>query len=151
MSISPQQENPTILPARLHLTAHQWDAMRQHVESTSPEEACGLVAGGMQRDDYRATAILPVTNILHSPTRYQMAPQEQLRAFEEIESQGLEVVAIFHSHPQGPDEPSPTDIAEAYYPQAVYLIWSKRTGEWRCRGFSIFRGLVKPVVLQIDG
>jgi proteasome lid subunit RPN8/RPN11 len=47
-----------------------------------------------------------------------------------MEAQGLEMVGIYHSHPHGPDSPSPTDIAEAYYPDAVYLIWFRQDGEW---------------------
>ena len=94
----------------------------------------------------------PVTNILHSPVRYRMDPQEQLRAFQEIDEAGLELLAIYHSHPNGPEEPSPTDIAEAYYPEVVYLIWSLASGNWQCRGFKIKKGVITETPLSIlDG
>jgi proteasome lid subunit RPN8/RPN11 len=42
----------------------------------------------------------------------------------DFEDAGLELVAIYHSHPQGPEGPSETDIERAGYPQAVYIICS---------------------------
>jgi proteasome lid subunit RPN8/RPN11 len=66
-----------------------------------------------------------------------MHPEEQLNAFLHFEAQGWELVGIYHSHPQGPDSPSAADLAEAYYPESVYLIWSHHQGSWRCRGFQI--------------
>jgi proteasome lid subunit RPN8/RPN11 len=122
--------------------------MRDQVNHHLPAEACGLLAG---LNDL-ATQIYPVTNILHSPVRYRMDPKEQLQAFQDIDDAGLELLAIYHSHPDGPDKPSPVDIAEAYYPQSVYLIWSLATGDWRCRGFKIEKGIASEIPLSIlDG
>ncbi len=42
----------------------------------------------------------------------------------DFEDAGLELVAIYHSHPRGPETPSPSDIAHAFYPDSVYLIVS---------------------------
>lgn len=125
-----------------------WQQMRDDVNHHLPAEACGLLAGLNDR----VSQLYPVTNILHSQVRYQMDPQEQLRAFQDIDDAGLELLGIYHSHPNGPDKPSPTDIAEAYYPQAVYLIWSLKTGIWRCHGYKIQKGVVKETPLSIlDG
>jgi proteasome lid subunit RPN8/RPN11 len=122
-----------------------WEQMRVDVARHAPEEACGILAGGGRE----VLAVYPITNQLHSPVRYLMEPHEQLKAFQLIEAQGWELLAIYHSHPHGPEEPSPTDIAEAYYPEAVYLIWSRSQAGWRCRGFRIEGALVRPVELQI--
>ncbi|MEN4042557.1 MAG: Mov34/MPN/PAD-1 family protein, partial [Anaerolineaceae bacterium] len=50
---------------------------------------------------------------------------------------GLTVLAIFHSHPAGPDFPSETDLAEFTYLDTITLIFSKRTGAWQARGYQI--------------
>jgi proteasome lid subunit RPN8/RPN11 len=121
--------------------------MRDDVAEHAPEEACGVLAG-RGRD---VLAIIPITNQLHSPVRYLMEPHEQLKAFQLIEAQGWELLAIYHSHPQGPEGPSPTDIAEAYYPEAVYLIWSRFYEGWRCRGFTINEQRVRPVEVYLTG
>jgi len=78
--------------------------------------------------------------------RSTVVPREkQLAVFHQVEEQDWQLLAIYHSHLQGPEQPSPTDIAEAYYPELVNLIWSNITGAWICRGFSIQKGRVNPV------
>jgi proteasome lid subunit RPN8/RPN11 len=125
----------------LRIPAPLWDAMQADVQARSPEEACGLVAGsGSQPQN-----VIPIANILHSPVRYRMDPQAQIDAFLALENQGQELLAIYHSHPAGPETPSPTDIAEAYYPDSLYLIWSPAAAGWRCRGFQIVRGAVTEI------
>ena len=130
---------------QLFIPALQWEQMRIEIEQHAPQEACGLLAGS----ENQVIMVLPVTNALHSPVRYRMAAREQLDAFERIDHAGLELVGIYHSHPNGPDGPSATDIAEAFYPEAVYLIWSGQDGVWSCRAFRIHSGQVQEVNLSV--
>jgi len=136
-------------PASIQISQADLQQMRYAVASLSPEEACGLLAGENTAGDCRVRRVIPVVNELHSPTRYRMAAQEQINAFNQIEAQGLHLVGIYHSHPTGPPEPSPTDSSEAFYPEAVYLIWFAAAGEWHCRAFSILDGLVRPVKMFV--
>jgi proteasome lid subunit RPN8/RPN11 len=108
------------------------DAMRQAMEAGLPEEACGLLFG-RGRTVERAASI---ENELHSPLRFRLEPRAQLRAMQSAEDDGLELLGIFHSHPKGPAHPSASDMQEAAYPQASYLIWSKTdSGGWQCNLF----------------
>jgi proteasome lid subunit RPN8/RPN11 len=70
-------------------------------------------------------------------TRYVIDPREQLKAFRTIEAAGEELVAIYHSHPVSQPYPSPTDRAEAHYPDAFYILVSLRTGKPEVRAFRI--------------
>ena len=126
---------------KLFLHEEHWDLMQADILSRNIEEACGIVAGV----DGTSCAVFPVTNVLHSPVRYLMDPEEQLQVFHQIEVQDWQLLGIYHSHFQGPEGPSPIDIAEAYYPEAVNLIWSHTSGEWICRGFMIEGGQVTQV------
>lgn len=130
----------------LRLTNEQWKLMLADVDERLPQEACGLVAG----QKGTATLVIPMTNELHSPVRYRINPIEQLNAFVKMEQEGLDLLAIYHSHPLGPDYPSATDVDEAYYPEALYLIWSYREGEWKCRAFWIQDATVRPARLSIE-
>jgi proteasome lid subunit RPN8/RPN11 len=64
------------------------------------------------------------TNVARSETRYRIAPREHidlrraLRAF----SPPLDIVGVYHSHPHGRPVPSSTDVAEAAYPEWIYVI-----------------------------
>lgn len=97
--------------------------MLDHLQGCYPLEGCGLLAGDEQG---RVTAVYPIDNILQSPTTYEMDPQQQLEAMLALEAAGWHLLAIYHSHPQGPEHPSITDIALAYYPEALHIIVSLR-------------------------
>lgn len=119
-------------------------AMQRHINYQAPLEACGLLGG----KDNRVELVLPVRNAAESPVRFKMDPRAQLRAMEQIEAEGMEILAIFHSHPKGPSVPSPTDIEEAAYP-VVNIIWSKAGRRWQARGFWIEAGQVTETPLTI--
>lgn len=110
-----------------------------------PNEACGLVAG----TDGEATKLFRMTNAERSPVIFRMEPSEQLKVFREIEADGLDLVAIYHSHTRSPAYPSSTDVSLAYYPEAVYLIVSLRDLDApELRGFRIRDGKVDEVELD---
>jgi proteasome lid subunit RPN8/RPN11 len=115
------------------LAPDHMDQMQAHVSHESPLEACGLIGG----INGRSLEVFPVDNILQSPFRFQIDPQEQLRLFNILEDRRWDLLAMYHSHPKGPDTPSDTDISEASYPDAVNLIWSKQYSIWRCNAFII--------------
>jgi proteasome lid subunit RPN8/RPN11 len=128
----------------LTLSKTQWQEMLNYVQQHAPLESCGLLAG----NDDRVEKVIFVRNQAQSPTRFVMDPYEQLQAFDWIDSNKLDLLGIFHSHPAGPEGASPTDIAEAAY-EVVYLIWSRNQNSWQVRGFWIERGHASEVPLQI--
>lgn len=100
--------------------------MLDHLRSCYPQEGCGLLAGDAAG---RVTAVYPIHNSLQSPTAYQMDPRQQIQAMLAIEARGWQLLAIYHSHPTGPERPSATDIAQAFYPEALTLIVSLQNWE----------------------
>ena len=124
-----------MIPYALILTQTHIEEMIRHARTQAPLEACGLLAGR----DARVESVLLVANADQSPARFRMDPYEQLRAFDWIDTRGLDLVGIFHSHPSGPEAVSPTDIAEAAY-EVVHVILSQHEGKWRARGFWIEAG-----------
>ena len=127
----------------LILTTTHWQAMRRHVSRRAPLEACGLLAGKNEL----AECTLGVHNAERSPVRFRMDPLAQWRAFQHIEASGLDLIGIYHSHPNGPDRPSPMDIAENMYPVAQ-IIWFRKDGKWGARGFWIESGTAVEIILE---
>jgi len=121
-----------------------WQEMLNYVDSHIPLEACGLLAG----TDNLVKKVIGVRNQAQSPVRFVMDPYEQLKAFDWIESNGLDLLGIFHSHPAGPETASATDIVEAAY-EVIHLIWSRMEDRWQARGFWIENGEAREVTLRI--
>lgn len=104
----------------LELSRDQAKALIKHAEEEAPNECCGLLAGR----NGRVERVYPGTNVDHSPYTYLMNPKEQLAAFKDMEVAGLELVGIYHSHTHTAAYPSRTDVAKAFYPDALYVIVS---------------------------
>ena len=98
--------------------------MINHLRSVAPLEGVGLLAGIDEEGWVRGTRFFAGTNIDASTTRYTMDPAEVLAAFRDIDARGWRLGAIVHSHPATPAAPSPTDLREAHYPDALLLIVS---------------------------
>ncbi len=105
-----------------------------------PEEICGIFGGEYDpapdgRSRVRSQYL--TENVAETPrTRYRIDPEAQLEIFEELESDGEEIVGFYHSHPRGPSRPSETDEAQATWPDRSYLIVSLEplaVGSWRWR------------------
>jgi proteasome lid subunit RPN8/RPN11 len=134
-------------PSFLQLSPQLWGYMVADVSARAPLEACGLLAG----KGNTCLAVYPLTNILQSTTRFQIDPQEQFHTFQLIEENGWELLAIYHSHPRGPATLSASDIAEAFYPQAIYLVWYPDEGTWNCRGFRVQRQSIEEISILVNG
>lgn len=130
----------------LMLSETQLEQMRAHVRVAAPEEACGILAG----QSGRVTRVIPVTNSLRSPLRYRMDAREQIDALFWLEDQGQDLLGIYHSHPAGPQIPSPTDINEFAYPPALTVIWYPDGDQWRARAFAITDGTAREVEIYVD-
>ncbi len=76
----------------------------------------------------------------------------------EIEREGLELLGIYHSHPQSPAIPSRTDIERAFfpgtreenYPGSVYLIVGMASDEPEIRGYLIRADGVEEITVRIE-
>lgn len=94
--------------------------MLQHAYDSLPYEACGIISG--KKD--KAVKFYPARNELKSQSRYNINPDDLYRIIMDIEEKGLDIWGIFHSHPASPAYPSDTDLNQAFYPDAYYLIAS---------------------------
>jgi proteasome lid subunit RPN8/RPN11 len=117
------------------------EALRQelieHAREGDPDEVCGMLGGR----DNRVELVRRVRNIADEvsaerevfrdrhtavPTsgrravHYYMDSLDQLKAYGEIDDQGLDVIAYYHSHTHTEARPSPTDVRLA---QDLSVLW----------------------------
>lgn len=104
----------------LQISQAHLETMLAQLQTAYPLEACGLLAG----QEGEVQKLYPVENRLASAYAYEMDPSQQLAAMIDLEERGWELLAIYHSHPHGPETPSATDIARSFYPEAAQVIVS---------------------------
>jgi [CysO sulfur-carrier protein]-S-L-cysteine hydrolase len=131
------------------LTRSQIDQLVAQARRDVPNETCGLIGG---KDD-RALQIYPLRNVDDDPRiRYLAEPLELLHAIRDVEeAHDWQVLAIYHSHPATRAYPSPTDVARAFYPDAVYILISLMNPELaQVRGFQIKEEKISEITLQVE-
>lgn len=120
-----------------------------HLAQLSPNtEVCGLVGANSEG---LPVSCYPVANCAETPDkRFLLEPSQQIAAMQQMRDKQESLFAIYHSHPNAPAEPSPTDIAQASYPDALHLIISLNTkGVLEMRGFKISDGRVEEYPLRL--
>jgi desampylase len=113
--IAPAPEHITVVVASRVLSA-----IVEHARRAAPNECCGLLIGTADRIDDS----VPTTNLAYSPSRFTVDPREHLALAKRLRGSGRDIVGAYHSHPRSPAVPSPTDVAEAYYPDFIHMIAS---------------------------
>jgi proteasome lid subunit RPN8/RPN11 len=120
------------------------DALVAHAREEAPNECCGYLRGR----DGAVEKVVRAENARSSPYGYEL-DHRSLFAVNELDEQGYEV-AIYHSHPRSPAEPSQTDINLAHYPHWTYVIVSL-AGEPAVRAWRIADGRVEEEEVVLDG
>jgi proteasome lid subunit RPN8/RPN11 len=90
---------------------------------------------------------VPTRNLSSDPSRFRVDPQEHINTNRRLRGTPRAVIGAYHSHPHGPAVPSRRDLAEAYYPEFVWLIVSLAEGEPHYRAYRIERGEPREVKL----
>jgi [CysO sulfur-carrier protein]-S-L-cysteine hydrolase len=111
-----------------------------------PNECCGVIAASRGLP----VKVYPMANADASPVTYRLDGREHLRVFDDIENQGWDLWAIYHSHTHSEAYPSETDIRLAFYPEARYILLSLSDRENPViRSFSIVDGEVAEEELTV--
>lgn len=121
--------------------------MMEHARREPAKECCGLLAG---RDGV-ITHVFPAVNVAADPAKgYEIAPKGIVAMIREFRERKLEFLGIYHSHPNGKNEPSARDIELAYYSEAIYFIVSPMADAPKpVRAFSIRDGGVTELDIEV--
>lgn len=114
----------------LRLTPDLMKEIHAHGEAAYPEEGAGLLLGKTDGDHKLATAVLKLANTREDSARHNrflLTPQDYLRGEQEAARLGLDVIGVFHSHPDHPNRPSEFD-REWAMPWFSYIITTIQEG-----------------------
>ena len=115
----------------LMLEAALYRQITAHLCAAYPKEAAGLLLGTATGASWDASRMLPLTNkFAHAEQyhRYLITAEDMLEGEDHAATFGLDVVGVFHSHPDSAPQPSDYDCQHAL-PWYLYLIVSITAGE----------------------
>lgn len=108
----------------IYLSSEHFSALKKHCEECSPEEACALLIGVPFGDDeYQVTSVALSKNIAADQSRFfEIDPGLRIKLEKELRNERETIIGVFHSHPNGPAEPSKHDERMIIERHLVWLI-----------------------------
>jgi proteasome lid subunit RPN8/RPN11 len=115
----------------IRIDSEPWTAMLNHACAAYPVECCGAMLGSKSNGVKRVIAAIPLENAFNSlrETRYEVRPEDLLAATRDARSRGLELIGIYHSHPDHAACFSETDLRNSC-PWYSFLVLSIRNGRF---------------------
>jgi proteasome lid subunit RPN8/RPN11 len=115
----------------IEIEANPWRTMVAHAERTYPNECCGAMLG---RDDGARKLVVdavPLENAFAGAQaeRYELRPEDLLAADRAARQRGLDVIGIFHSHPDCDAYFSDTDLKNSC-PWYSFVVLSIKNGNF---------------------
>ena len=127
----------------MRMARADWDELIAHAREEAPNECCGYA----RVVDGRVDQVHRGQNTRLSPYGFDLDGPSLLAA-NELDADGFGV-AVYHSHPRSPAEPSEQDRNLAHYPHWTYLIVSL-AGEPHVRAWRIDDGRVEEQALEVE-
>lgn len=115
----------------LKISSELLHSLQAHGEAAYPNEGAGLLLGSANDNSKTVADIFPLANHWEAEEqyhRYLITPQDMLKGEQEAARRGLDVIGIFHSHPDHPAEPSgmDRDWALPWYSYIITTIAQRR-------------------------
>ena len=99
------------------------DKMVKHLKKTYPNEGCGLLLGNIKNEKKYIKEVIDAKNIIkeRAVDRFEIDPKEYKKIDDYARKKGLDIIGVYHSHPDHPPRPSGTDLNIAQ-PVISYII-----------------------------
>ena len=96
----------------IQIETEPWRQMVEHAQATYPNECCGAMIGSVDGDGKIVRVAMPLENSYGGAkqARYELRPEDLLKADREARSRNMDLVGIYHSHPDCGAYFSETDL-----------------------------------------
>jgi proteasome lid subunit RPN8/RPN11 len=126
--------------------------MVKQAQAELPNECCGMLAGRIENEAAgpvgRVLRRYPLVSAAASPREYESEPRSMFAAEKARRAEGLEFLAVYHSHPASRPVPSAADLERNYSPGVVHLIVSLQTDVPEIRGWWLDRDSYREAAVE---
>ncbi len=118
--------------AKLIIDENLIESIAQHGKRQYPHEACGIILGKTEENEkeivFISSEVKEAKNLSDNPIRFILDPLDFIRIQDEADKKNLDIIGIYHTHPDHPPIASQYDL-EAAVEGIFYLIMSIVKGE----------------------
>ncbi len=115
----------------IRVDAGPWREMVEHARATYPNECCGAMLGRIDGDQKQVLVAMRLENSSKGSqaARYELRPEDLLAADKAARERGMDLVGIYHSHPDCGAYFSETDLKNSC-PWYSFIVLSIQKGEF---------------------
>ncbi len=121
----------TIDLQKIIISESQKKILANHANNEKPNESCAILFGIVDSQKTTVKEIFLTKNIDESPVNFTISNEQLIKCYKTAEEKKMEVVGIFHSHPNSEAYPSSTDKKFMYSNPVVWVIYSGITNEFK--------------------
>jgi len=115
----------------IRIEPEPWAAMVSHARQAYPNECCGAMLGAIDDSGKTVRVALPLQNAFEGPqaARYELRPEDLLAADKAARERQMDLIGIYHSHPDCDAYFSKTDLQNSC-PWYSFVVLSIQKGEF---------------------
>ena len=140
------RKNHSRVRLQIVFSQEQIDTLATHARNNIPNESCAVFFGKIENGHFTVKDIFLTKNTQESPVNFTISNEELIQVYEEAEKRNLDVVGIFHSHPDSNAYPSLTDQKYMEINPVPWIIFSNKNQEFKAY---IFDSKIIPVDLAV--
>jgi len=116
----------------IRIEREPWEVMVSHARKTYPNECCGAMLGSTNEDGEKSVRVaIPLENAFSGAQaqRYELRPEDLLAADRAARERQMDLIGIYHSHPDCDAYFSTTDLKNSC-PWYSFVVLSIQKGEF---------------------
>ena len=114
------------------LSLNDKEELVKHAKVEKPLESCAILVGDEESETWSVKKLFLVENTAKSKVTFTISPDEELRVDQTAKELDMEIVCIFHSHPESESYPSETDKKFMRVNPFPWIIYSGKTKKMNC-------------------
>ena len=122
----------TIVNKSIILSEKDKEGLAKHAEAEKPYESCAILVGNETDENWTVKEVVLTENTTKSRVMFTISPDKEFEVDQNAKKSNMEIVCIFHSHPESEARPSETDKKFMRVNPFPWIIYSGLTREMNC-------------------
>ena len=122
----------TIVNKSIILSENDRQELARYAEAEKPYESCAILVGNETDENWTVKEVVLTENTAKSKVTFTISPDKEFEVDQKAKKSNMEIVCIFHSHPESEAQPSETDKKFMRVNPFPWIIYSGTTKEMNC-------------------